>query len=87
VIHFATSKELRQNAGEIMQKIKKGERYIVTYRGKPVALLLPFPTGPVEEMVPRAYEEAWRDIEATLHETEAKYPRWDDAIRESRRRI
>lgn len=43
MINFATSKELRQNAGEIMQKIKNGERYIVTYRGKPVALMLPFP--------------------------------------------
>ncbi len=41
-----------------MQKIKKGERYIVTYRGKPVALVLPFPNEQAEDMVPRAYQEA-----------------------------
>ena len=86
MINFTTSKELRQKTGNILAEIKKGERYVITYRGKPVALMLPFPTEKTEELVPRAYEEAWRNIELTLQESEAEYASWEEAINASRRR-
>ena len=86
MINFTTSKELRQKTGDIIADIKKGERYIITYRGKPVALMLPFPAEKGEEFVPRAYEEAWKDIEMTLQESEAKYASWEEAVNASRRR-
>lgn len=86
MINFTTSKELRQKTGDIIAGIKKGERYIVTYRGKPVALMLPFPVEKMEEVVPRAYEEAWQDIEMTLQESTAEYGSWEEAINASRRR-
>jgi len=86
MINFTTSKELRQKTGNILAEIKKGERYVITYRGKPVALMLPFPAEKTEDLVPRAYEEAWQDIELTLHESEAEYASWEEAINASRRR-
>jgi len=86
MINFTTSKELRQKTGDILAEIKKGERYVITYRGKPVALMLPFPYEKTEELVPRAYEEAWQDIELTLQESEAEYVSWEEAIDVSRRR-
>ena len=86
MINFTTSKELRQKTGDIIADIKKGERYIITYRGKPVALMLPFPAEEAEKLVPRAYEEAWQDIEMTLQESEAEYASWEEAIKASRRR-
>jgi len=86
MINFTTSKELRQKTGDIIADIKKGERYIITYRGKPVALMLPFPAEKAEELVPRAYEEAWQDIEMTLQESDEEYASWEEAINESRRR-
>lgn len=85
MINFSTSKELRIKAGEIIKKVQRGERFVITYRGKPVALMVPFAADVLEEMVPRAYEEAWKDIEQTLNETEAAYPDWEEAIKESRR--
>ncbi len=86
MINFTTSKELRQKTGNILAEIKKGERYVITYRGKPVALMLPFPAEKAEKLVPRAYEEAWQDIELTLRESEAEYASWEEAINASRRR-
>jgi len=86
MINFITSKELRQKTGNILAEIKKGERYVITYRGKPVALMLPFPAEKAEELVPRAYEEAWQDIELTLQESEAEYASWEEVINASRRR-
>lgn len=86
MVQFATSKELRLQAGKIIRQIQEGERFIVTYRGKPVALMLPFSPEAVNEMMPREYDEAWADIENRINETEAEYSSWDEAIRESRRR-
>jgi len=48
---------------------KKGERYIITYRGKPVALMLSFPAEEAEKLFLWAYEEDWQDIEMTLQES------------------
>ncbi|MDW7730104.1 MAG: type II toxin-antitoxin system prevent-host-death family antitoxin [Bacillota bacterium] len=85
MVQFATSKELRLQAGRIIKQVQDGERFIVTYRGKPVALMLPFSPETMQEMVPREYEEAWSDIENRINETEAEYSSWDEAISESRR--
>jgi antitoxin (DNA-binding transcriptional repressor) of toxin-antitoxin stability system len=54
-------KDLRLYMGEIIQKIRDGERCIITYRGKPVALMLPFKSEQVNEIVPRSYEESFRE--------------------------
>jgi prevent-host-death family protein len=86
MIKFATSKELRLRTRDIINSVKKGDRYIVTYRGKPVALVLPFSDQQVSELTPRLYEDAWADIEKTINESEAAYSNWDEAISESRRR-
>jgi prevent-host-death family protein len=86
MLKFATSKELRLRAGDIIKSVKKGDRYIVTYRGKPVAIVLPFSEQNVGEPSPRPYEEAWADIEKTINESEAAYTSWERAIDESRRR-
>ena len=84
-MEFATSKELRLNAGKMLRNVKSGQRFVITYRGKPVALLVPFDNQVTEEMPSRSYEEAWEDIEQTLSETEAEYSDWTAAIKESRR--
>ena len=86
-MHFTTAKELRIKTGEILKRISRGERYIVTYRGKPIAIMLPFDDKRVaEEIVPRSYEKAWKDIEKALLSSPARQQSWQEAIEESRRR-
>ena len=36
-----TAKQLKQKTGEVIKKVRSGERLTVTYRGKPVAVIVP----------------------------------------------
>jgi prevent-host-death family protein len=40
-----TAKQLKQRTGEVIRRVKSGERLTVTYRGKPVAIISPSTTG------------------------------------------
>ncbi len=42
-------RELRQNASFWLRKVQEGERFEVTDRGRPVAMLVPAPRGSVIE--------------------------------------
>lgn len=88
-MQFATSKELSHNAGKIIREIQNGERYIITYRGKPMAVMIPFRNndGFIGDMTLSGFEEAWRDIEKQLQETEPAYQNWEDAMAKSRGRL
>ncbi|MGH2448696.1 MAG: type II toxin-antitoxin system Phd/YefM family antitoxin, partial [Chloroflexota bacterium] len=45
-------RELRQNAGEWLRRVKEGEFFEITDRGRPVALLVPRPEGGnIERMI------------------------------------
>ncbi len=37
----ATAKDLRFNAKELLESVKRGEEIIITFRGKPCAKLIP----------------------------------------------
>lgn len=41
-----TMLEFRKNAGGILRRIAKGERLVLSHRGKPAARLEPLQTGP-----------------------------------------
>jgi len=75
-----TAKQLKQRTGEVIKKVKSGERLTVTYRGKPVAVIAP--PAPeekktVEEL--RPFNDAWRDIEKTLQKTKPEFKDWQEA--------
>ena len=36
-----TAKQLKQKTGEVIKRIKSGERLTLTYRGKPLAVIEP----------------------------------------------
>lgn len=41
----ATLKQLRRNTGAVFRAIRRGQRVLVTYRGKPVAQMTPLDDG------------------------------------------
>jgi len=43
-------RELRNNSGEILRETEKGEQFLITVEGRPVALLSPYPK---RQWVPR----------------------------------
>ena len=82
-----TAKQLKQKTGEVIRRVKSGERLIVTYRGKPIATIAPptiEETEGLQEL--RSFEEAWGDIERTLEQTEAEFKGWEEATQWVRKR-
>jgi len=82
-----TAKQLKQNTGEVIRRVKSGERLTVTYRGKPVAVI----TGQTSKDSEisnkiRSFDEAWEDIERALGKTEPEFEGWREATRWVRNR-
>ena len=52
--------EFRQNSGAVLRRLRKGERLVLTYRGKPVARLEPVrdPQPDPNDPAYRLYEHA-----------------------------
>jgi prevent-host-death family protein len=56
-------RELKERASEIVRQVREhGERYVVTLRGRPAALLIPLeePHGP--GAAPESGAQAWADL-------------------------
>ena len=82
-----TAKQLKQRTGEVIRRVRSGERLTVTYRGKPIAVIgppTPEGTRTVEEV--RAFDEAWEDIEQTLGKTKPEFKGWMEATKWVRNR-
>jgi prevent-host-death family protein len=82
-----TAKQLKQRTGEVIRRVKSGERLTVTYRGKPVAIISPTTTGETKTLKElRSIDEAWADIEKTLGKTKPGFKGWKEATEWARNR-
>jgi len=75
-----TAKQLKQKTGEVIKRIKSGERLILTYRGKPLAVIEPTTEKDSEEI--RNVSDpvkAWERIESTLKSTSPEFKNWREA--------
>jgi prevent-host-death family protein len=45
------TRELKQHTGEIVERVRNGERVILTLRGEPVAVISPLDRSAIEEAV------------------------------------
>jgi len=82
-----SAKHLKQKTGEVIRRVKSGERLTLTYRGKPIAIISP-PETVEQEIVKnmRPFKEAWNDIEQTLEKTKPKFEGWREATAWARNR-
>jgi prevent-host-death family protein len=83
-MRYVTAKELRLHTRQILEQARDGEQVAVTFRGKPIALLVPFDEG--AELSARAYEEAWGEIEVALARSRSPFRTAEEALRATRRR-
>ncbi len=77
---FITAKQLKQKTGEVIRRVKAGERITLTHWGKPVAMIVPI--SETDEQAAerlRPPEEAWKEIERTLEESEPEFKGWKEA--------
>jgi len=80
-----TAKQLKERTGEIIKRIKAGERLTLAHRGKPVAIINPS-LSEEKNLSPdlRSFDEAWEDIERALTKTKPRFVSWKEATRWAR---
>lgn len=84
-----TAKELKNRTGEILKRVRSGEKILVTRRGKPCAVIeLPRKEEEEKEIFSlRSFNTAWKDILHTLKKTEPEFKNWKEAIKWVRGRV
>jgi prevent-host-death family protein len=82
-----TAKQLKQKTGEVIKRIKSGERLTLTYRGKPLAVIEPTTDKDIKKLNKVSDSvKAWDSIESTLDSTSPEFNNWREAIRWVRNR-
>jgi len=86
-VDTVTAKQLKQRTGEVIRRVKSGERLIVTYRCKHIAIIAPPTTEETKAMEAlKPFNEAWEDIESTLAKTKPEFKEWREATEWVRKR-
>jgi prevent-host-death family protein len=72
-------RELRQQASEVIRKVREERaEYVITYQGRPVAILLPLDTDQAEKEMVRAGKRAilgnWERYELLAEELRRAWP-------------
>lgn len=73
------SRELKQHTGEIVERVRNGERVLVTLRGEPVAVISPVDRRAIEEAVKTEAERAERESLGWLAASESAFSFWENA--------
>ena len=75
-----TAKQLKQKTGDVIKRIKSGERLTLTYRGKPLAVIKPVTEKDVNKLNNLSDSvKAWERIESTLNSTKPEFKNWREA--------
>ncbi len=72
------TRELKQHTGEIIERVRGGERVILTLRGEPVAVISPIDRGAVEEAVRSEAGRAERESMGWLTASEGAFSFWEN---------
>jgi len=81
-----TSRELKNRTGDVLRRVRSGERIVVTNRGRAVAVISPARLGEPDTEGTRNPEEAWEEIEAALAASKPAFRTWQEAMDSTRRR-
>ncbi len=82
-----TARDLKNKTGEAMRTVLKGERVVVTLRGKPFALISPATEDTLGKSSLRNIDEAWNDIKDALRKTTPRFASAKEAMSWTRKRI
>ena len=75
-----TAKQLKQKTGDVIKRIKSGERLTLTYRGKPLAVIEPTTEKDLNKLNKVSDSvKAWERIESTLNNTNPEFKSWREA--------
>ena len=72
------ARELKQHTGEIVERVRNGERVLLTLRGEPVAVISPVDRSAIEEAIEFEAERAERESLGWLAASESSFSFWDN---------
>lgn len=72
------ARELKQHTGEIVERVRNGERVLVTLRGEPVAVISPVDRRAIEEAVESEARRAEQESLNWLAASESSFSFWDN---------
>lgn len=81
-----SARDLKNQTGKVLKLVQSGQRVLITMRSKPFAVLSPIREEELEAAALRPYEEAWQDIEKTLHSTTSAFNSVNEAMKWTRKR-
>lgn len=73
------ARELKQHTGEIVERVRNGERVLLTLRGEPVAVISPVDQRAIDEAVEAEAEKAEKESLGWLAASESSFSFWDNA--------
>ena len=77
-MYSVCARELKQHTGEIVQRVRDGERVIVTLWGEPVAVISPVDRSGIHEAVETEARRAERESLGWLATSEDAFTFWDN---------
>lgn len=72
------ARELKQHTGEIIERVRKGERVVLTLRGNPVAVISPIDQEALEEALSEETRRAEREALGWLAASESAFDFWEN---------
>ena len=72
------ARELKQHTGEIIERVRKGERVVLTHRGASVAVISPLDADALEEALGEEAKRAERESLGWLAASEGAFDFWDN---------
>jgi prevent-host-death family protein len=72
------ARELKQHTGEIIERVRRGERVLLTLRGEPVAVISPVNRGAIEEAIELEAERVEKETLGWLALSESAFSFWEN---------
>ena len=73
-----TAKALKQHTGDFIKRLRAGEPFVLTYRGKRIGVVTPC-TDDQGEGTSESADLGWAEVEAALAQSEPPFPDWSRA--------
>jgi prevent-host-death family protein len=72
------ARELKQHTGEIIDRVRRGERIVLTHRGEAVAVISPIDGGAIERALMEEATRAEREALGWLAASEGAFSFWEN---------
>ncbi len=73
-----SARDLKQKTGDFIRRLRAGEPFVLTYRGRRIAVITPT-SGDRGEGKPGNRDDAWAAVDVELEASEPAFENWQEA--------